>query len=97
MVDFLLDEDIWFTVESCSWMSIMWSPSLMVRFRGAAPDRKSLTCCSFKLSRACITDCSGFGLIRPVSALGRRVTVLPSTSRLVDTLPSTSSLSLYSR
>ena len=43
MVDFLLDEDIWFTVESCSWMSIMWSPSLMVRFRGAAPDRKSLT------------------------------------------------------
>ena len=31
------------TVESWSWMSIMWSPSLMVRFRGAAPDRKSFT------------------------------------------------------
>jgi hypothetical protein len=23
-----------------------------------------LTCCSFKLSRACITDCSGFGLCK---------------------------------
>ena len=43
MVDFRLDE-IWLTVESWSWMSIMWSPSLIVRFSGAAPDRKSLTC-----------------------------------------------------
>ena len=25
------------TVESCSWMSIMWSPRRMVRFRGALP------------------------------------------------------------
>ena len=25
-------------------ISIMWSPSLMVRFRGAAPDKKSFTC-----------------------------------------------------
>ena len=33
----------WLRVESWSWMSIMWSPSLMVRFRGAAPDRKSFT------------------------------------------------------
>ena len=33
----------WLTVESWSCMSIMWSPSLMVRLRGAAPDRKSFT------------------------------------------------------
>jgi hypothetical protein len=31
------------TVESCSWMSIMWSPSLMVRFSGAFPLKKSFT------------------------------------------------------
>lgn len=31
------------TVDSCSWISIMWSPSLIVRFSGALPDRKSLT------------------------------------------------------
>ena len=36
----LLDE---LTVDSCSWISIMWSPSLMVRFNGALPDRKSIT------------------------------------------------------
>ena len=33
----------WLTVESWSWMSIMWSPNLMVRLSGAAPHRKSLT------------------------------------------------------
>jgi len=32
------------TVESWSWMSIMWSPSRIVRFRGALPERKSTTC-----------------------------------------------------
>lgn len=31
------------TVESWSWMSIMWSPRRMVRLRGAFPDRKSFT------------------------------------------------------
>lgn len=38
-----LDEPDDDTVDSCSWMSIMWSPSLIVRFNGALPDRKSLT------------------------------------------------------
>ena len=33
----------WLTVDNCSWMSIMWSPRRMVRFNGAAPDRKSFT------------------------------------------------------
>ena len=33
----------WLTVESWSCISIMWSPSLMVRLSGAAPDRKSFT------------------------------------------------------
>ena len=37
------DEDAWFTVDSWSWISIMWSPSRIVRFSGAAPDRKSFT------------------------------------------------------
>lgn len=31
------------TVDNCSWISIIWSPSLIVRFNGALPDRKSLT------------------------------------------------------
>jgi len=31
------------TVDNCSWISIMWSPSLIVRFNGALPERKSLT------------------------------------------------------
>ncbi len=31
------------TVDSCSWISIMWSPRRIVRFRGALPDRKSTT------------------------------------------------------
>lgn len=31
------------TVDNCSCISIIWSPSLMVRFRGAFPDKKSLT------------------------------------------------------
>lgn len=30
-------------VDSCSWISIIWSPRRIVRFRGAFPDRKSLT------------------------------------------------------
>lgn len=32
------------TVDSCSWISIMWSPRRIVRFSGALPDRKSFTC-----------------------------------------------------
>jgi hypothetical protein len=48
------------TVDSCSWISIMWSPSLIVRLRGALPERKSTTWLSFRLSSACITLCSGF-------------------------------------
>lgn len=32
------------TVDSCSWISIMWSPKRMVRLSGALPDRKSFTC-----------------------------------------------------
>lgn len=35
---------LWFeNVDSISWISIMWSPSRIVRFRGALPDRKSFT------------------------------------------------------
>lgn len=40
----LFDEPDDDTVDSCSWINIMWSPSLIVRFNGALPDRKSLTC-----------------------------------------------------
>ena len=48
MVDFLRAVIVfmfaaWF-VDSCSCISIMWSPSLIVRLRGAAPERKSFTC-----------------------------------------------------
>ena len=32
------------TVDSCSWISIMWSPRRMVRLSGALPERKSFTC-----------------------------------------------------
>lgn len=107
-----LDDEIWIVdflravivfmfaawlVDNCNCISIMWSPSLIVRLRGAAPERKSFTWVSFRLSKACITDCSGFGLMSPVSARGRRVTVLPSTSRFVPIEPSTNSLSLYRR
>lgn len=31
------------TADSCSWMSIMWSPRRIVRLSGALPDRKSFT------------------------------------------------------
>ena len=31
------------TADSCSWISIMWSPRRIVRFSGAFPDRKSFT------------------------------------------------------
>lgn len=37
-----LDEEL--TVDNCSWISIIWSPSRMVRFNGALPLRKSTTC-----------------------------------------------------
>ena len=43
IVDFLLELEAWFTVDNCSWINIMWSPSLIVRLRGAAPDKKSFT------------------------------------------------------
>lgn len=36
------------TVDNCSWISIIWSPSLIVRFNGALPDRKSLTCDTYE-------------------------------------------------
>ena len=42
VLDLLLAEEL--TVDNWSWMSIMWSPSLMVRLRGALPERKSFTC-----------------------------------------------------
>lgn len=47
------------TVDSCSWISIMWSPNRIVRLSGAFPERKSFTWPSFRLSSACITLCSG--------------------------------------
>ncbi|KAJ4439710.1 hypothetical protein ANN_07838 [Periplaneta americana] len=37
-------DELGVTVDSCSWISIMWSPSRIVRFSGAFPDRKSFTC-----------------------------------------------------
>ena len=48
MVDFLRAVIVfmfaaWF-VDSCNCISIMWSPSLIVRLSGAAPERKSFTC-----------------------------------------------------
>ena len=54
-----LDDEIWIVdflravivfmfaawlVDNCNCISIMWSPSLIVRLRGAAPERKSFTC-----------------------------------------------------
>lgn len=39
----LLFPDEALTVESCSWISIMWSPRRIVKFRGAFPERKSTT------------------------------------------------------
>lgn len=51
-----LDE---FTVLSCNWISIMWSPRRMLRFNGVFPLRKSLTWESFSDSSACITVFSG--------------------------------------
>lgn len=47
------------TVDSCSCISIMWSPNRIVRLSGALPDKKSFTCESLRLSKACITLCSG--------------------------------------
>ena len=32
-----------FTVESCNWISIIWSPRRIVKFNGAFPERKSTT------------------------------------------------------
>lgn len=40
--DRLLPEEE-FTVDNCSWINIMWSPSRIVKFNGAFPDRKSTT------------------------------------------------------
>ena len=58
MVDFLRAVIVfmfaaWF-VDSCNCISIMWSPSLIVRLRGAAPERKSFTCKRKKLSEICL-------------------------------------------
>lgn len=47
------------TVLSCSWMSIMWSPSRMLRFSGVFPLKKSLTWLSLSDSSACMTVFSG--------------------------------------
>jgi hypothetical protein len=44
-------DELGVTVESCSCISIMWSPSRMVRFRGAFPDRKSFTCNTYRNNR----------------------------------------------
>lgn len=47
------------TVDNCNCINIIWSPNRIVRFKGALPDRKSFTCESLRLSKACITLCSG--------------------------------------
>lgn len=85
------------TVDSCSWISIMWSPRRIVRFSGALPDRKSFTCESLRLSSACITLCSGRCASKPVSTLGNKVSLLPSTSWFSCKVPSRSCLSLCNR
>lgn len=46
-------DELGVTVESCSCISIMWSPSRIVRFRGAFPERKSFTCNTIK-TIACV-------------------------------------------
>ena len=45
----LLEDE--FTVERRSWISIMWSPSRIVRFNGAFPDKKSTTWNNKKIPR----------------------------------------------
>lgn len=55
----LLPVEAGLTVLSCNWMSIMWSPRRMLRFRGVLPLRKSFTCESLRDSSACITVFSG--------------------------------------
>lgn len=75
----------------------MSSPSRIVRFRGAFPDRKSFTWESFKLSNACITLCSGRCANRPVSTFGNKVSRLPSCKRFSLRVPSCSSLSRCSK
>jgi hypothetical protein len=52
-------DELGVTVESCSCISIMWSPSRIVRFRGAFPERKSFTC-NIAKTNACVgseTEC----------------------------------------
>lgn len=51
VVDVDVDEDddaflleLGVIVDSCSCINIMWSPSLIVRFKGDLPDKKSFTC-----------------------------------------------------
>ena len=41
-------DELGVTVESCSCISIMWSPNRIVRFKGAFPERKSFTCNTIK-------------------------------------------------
>ena len=57
----LLAEEL--TVESCSWMSIMWSPSLMVRLSGALPERKSTTWKQERRKKVVSESASSFPLL----------------------------------
>lgn len=59
-----VDVDVdWFCVEltvlNCNWINIIWSPKRILKFNGVLPLKKSLTCESFKDSKACITVFSG--------------------------------------
>lgn len=47
------------TVLNCSWISIMWSPNRMLKFKGAFPHRNSFTWVSLRDSKACIIPISG--------------------------------------
>lgn len=85
------------TVDSCSWISIMWSPRRMVKLRGALPVKKSFTCPSLRLSRACMTLCSGRWVSKPVSTEGRRVILAPSMMLFSSKVPSLRCLSRYRR
>lgn len=84
-------------MDSWSWISIIWSPRRIVRFRGALPVRKSLTWPSLRLSSACMTLCSGRWVSSPVSTEGSRVILAPSRMLFSSSVPSRRCLSRYRR
>lgn len=58
-------DELGVTVDSCSCISIMCSPSRIVRFKGAFPERKSFTC-NIKQVRKYITG-HGMSVLRLIN------------------------------